>query len=182
MTRFGCCLLSARYSCLLIVAPTTQSSDREWQRRLDWARNDSPANQQRSANGLTGQAGLVLRPPRKSSNAPSGFMSRSRGSFAMAPLGLYVRRWVRWAGADLPRATSDCITTAEAGGPSQSNPMCQRAPASATAPHCWKQTNLKVCEQRGLAQMEDHKLDETLVLPAIPRELAAAVHPSHVCV
>ncbi len=38
---------------------------------------------------------------------------------ASVRLGLYVRRWVRWAGAGVPGATSDCITTAEAGGPSQ---------------------------------------------------------------
>ncbi len=35
---------------------------------------------------------------------------------AAARLGLYVRRWVRWAGAGVPGATSNCITTAEAGG------------------------------------------------------------------
>jgi hypothetical protein len=31
-------------------------------------------------------------------------------------LGSYVRRWVRWAVAGLPRANPDCYTTAEVGG------------------------------------------------------------------
>ncbi len=39
---------------------------------------------------------------------------------ASARFGLYVERWVRWAGAGVPGANSDCITTAEAGGSSQS--------------------------------------------------------------
>ncbi len=39
---------------------------------------------------------------------------------ASARFGLYVERWVRWAGAGMPGANADCITTAEAGGPSQS--------------------------------------------------------------
>ncbi len=39
---------------------------------------------------------------------------------ASARLGLYVERWVRWAGAGMPGANSDSITTAEAGWPSQS--------------------------------------------------------------
>ena len=39
---------------------------------------------------------------------------------ASARLGAYVRRWVRWARAGVPGATSDCMTTAEAGEPGES--------------------------------------------------------------
>ena len=31
----------------------------------------------------------------------------------------YLQHWVRWAGAGVPVAVSDCITIAEAGGQSQ---------------------------------------------------------------
>ena len=41
-------------------------------------------------------------------------------ALASARFGLYVRRWVRWTGAGLSPATSDCLSTAQAGGPGQS--------------------------------------------------------------
>ena len=42
------------------------------------------------------------------------------------------------------------------------------SPAAATAPYCWKQTNLKVRLQLRPLQLEDHNLEDLSVLPAIP--------------
>ena len=38
----------------------------------------------------------------------------------------------------------------------------------ATAAHCWKQTNLWEKEQGAAPQWEDHKVEDRIVLPAIP--------------
>ena len=53
------------------------------------------------------------------SGVAPGYRSRRVAPTYRAMAGPW-RRWVRWAGAGAHRATSGCITAAEAGGPSQS--------------------------------------------------------------
>ena len=132
--------MSARYSCLLIVAPNYAKQRSRMAKKIGLGKKRQARKSTRSANGLTGQFALItynfgseglcvaLKTVEKFIERAIRLYEQEPGeACASARLGLYVQRWLRQAGAGVPRATSACITTAEAGGPSQPWPPT-RAP------------------------------------------------------